>query len=311
MQRCVYLLLAALLASGPGCVGNSANTSTATRPAPVAEAPALDAVANAEYSGIYDYSVKLTDGRFEGIPFVAGGASRPTVTLVREIMRQEDLDGDGQPETIVLLGENSGGSGVMLYVAVVTLRGAMAVNTGTALVGDRVQVRDVGIDGGAIVLDVVQAGPNDAMCCPTQMAHRRYTLGKDGLRENGSEVLGTFSPAALDGSNWKLDRFSRSESAPNEPPITLAFADGRISGQSACNRYFAAISPGEGAGSVKIGQAGSTMMACGPAMMDLEQRYLQALAGVDKLSFVAGKLALGYTADETRSSLLFSPIAPE
>ena len=99
--------------------------------------------------------------------------------------------------------------------------------------------------------------------------------------------------------------------APEEPPITLAFADGRISGKSACTRYFAAISPGDGDGSVKIGQAGSTMMACTPEVMALEQRYLGALAGVDKLGFVAGRLALGYTSDGTHGSLLFSPLEPE
>ncbi len=311
MQRCVYLILAALLAGGPGCVGNSANTSTATRSAPVAEAPDLDAVANTEYSGIYDYTVELVDGRFEGIPFAAGGASRPTVTLVREILLQDDFDGDGQPETVVLLSENSGGSGAMLYVAVVTLRGGMAVNSATAVVGDRVQIRAADIDDGAIVLSVVQAGPDDAMCCPTQMAQRRYTLGEDGLRENGSEILGPFTLAALDGSNWKLDQFSRTESAPEQPPVTLSFAGGKVGGQSACNRYFAAISPGDATGSVKIGHAGSTMMACTPAVMALEKRYLQALAGVDKLGFVAGRLALGYTVDATRGSLMFSPIAPE
>jgi hypothetical protein len=45
--------------------------------------------------------------------------------------------------------------------------------------------------------------------------------------------------------------------------------------------------------------------------MALEQRYLGALAGVDKLGFVAGRLALGYTSDGSRGSLLFSPLEPE
>jgi heat shock protein HslJ len=268
-------------------------------------------VANTEYSGIYDYAVRLTDGRYEGEPFVAGGASRPTVTLVERLSLEGDLDGDGQPERVLLLSENSGGSGVNLYLAVVTLRGGMAVNTGTAFVGNRVQVRDLEIVDRAIVLDVVQAGPADAMCCPTQMAQRRYKLGAGGLSEQGSKILGTFSLAVLDGSEWKLDQFSRTPLVPGEPPITLAFADGRISGKSACNRYFAAISPGDGHGSVNIGQAGSTMMACTPEVMALEQRYLAALAGVDKLGFAAGRLALGYTSDGTRGSLLFSPLEPE
>ena len=63
--------------------------------------PLTDAVANMTYSGIYDDDVTLTDGRWEGEPFVADGASRPAVGIIDDFMLIGDLDGDGTDEVVV------------------------------------------------------------------------------------------------------------------------------------------------------------------------------------------------------------------
>ena len=52
-------------------------------------------------------------------------------------------------------------------------------------------------------------------------------------------------------------------------------SDGRVSGRGACNGYFAqAEVKGD---KIKIGKAGATMMACAPALMDQERKFLAAL----------------------------------
>ena len=92
----------------------SAVTSEAQRDAaPVVstEAPRLEAVADAIYRGIYETPVRLVNGRFEGEPFAEGGMSRPTVQLIGGVLETGDLDGDGGEEAVVLLVENSGGTG--------------------------------------------------------------------------------------------------------------------------------------------------------------------------------------------------------
>jgi heat shock protein HslJ len=63
--------------------------------------------------------------------------------------------------------------------------------------------------------------------------------------------------------------------------VTLGFAtDGRVAGSGGCNRWFAGYAlTGEGLG---IGQAGATMMACAPALMDQEQRFFAALGQVTR-----------------------------
>ena len=87
-------------------------------PAPPAPAPAPgnqlteDQLKNATYIGIYEESVTLTDGVYEGEPFVEGGVARPFVGFIDGSTVYGDLNGDGVDDAAVLLVENSGGSGV-------------------------------------------------------------------------------------------------------------------------------------------------------------------------------------------------------
>ena len=116
------------------------------------EAPTLDELGNASYAGIYDEPVQLVDGRYEGEPFVEGGASRPTAGVAPELRLVGDLDGNGVDEAVVLLWTNSGGSGTFNYVAVAGRRGDDVVNLGTAPLGDRVQVRAARVVEGTVEL---------------------------------------------------------------------------------------------------------------------------------------------------------------
>jgi len=51
--------------------------------------------------------------------------------------------------------------------------------------------------------------------------------------------------------------------------------DGKVTGNSGCNRYFAQAEVKDG--SIKIGKAGATMMACPEALMDQERKLFAAL----------------------------------
>ena len=53
-----------------------------------------------------------------------------------------------------------------------------------------------------------------------------------------------------------------------------------------------------------------TRMMCPPALMQSEQRYLQALQGLAQYSFLAGKLALTWRDGEGMGALLFAPAQP-
>lgn len=293
------------------CAGPAERGSEPTTVDPVGEAPAeleaptLDELGNASFSGIYDQPVQLVDGRYEGEPFVEGGASRPAAGLAPDFRLTGDLDGDGTEEAVVVLWESSGGSGTFNYVAVAGRRGGTAVNLGTAELGDRVQVRAGRVVDGTVELDVIQAGPEDAACCPSQTATRRFALGPDGLAEVSSEVTGSVSLATLEGVEWVLTTFDRSEAAPTEPEVTLVLSDGRIGGSSGCNRYFAGVVDGDLPGDFTVGQIGGTRMACPDEVMWLEDRYLAALHGATKFGFVTGRLVVTYRVDDAIHSMAF------
>lgn len=271
-------------------------------------APTIQELANATYTGVGEGPVQLVDGQWEGEPFVEGGASRPTVGLVDDLLLTGDLDGDGSEEAVVLLWTSSGGSGTFDYLAAMGRGGDQIVNLGTAEVGDRVKIREARLSEGHVVLDVVQAGPEDAACCPTQKARRTWTLQAGGLVELEPEITGTLSLADLRGPEWVLTHFAWDDPAPEEPEVTLVFEEDRIAGKSGCNNYFGAMEEGgDLPGSLEINGVGATRMMCPEEIMAVEDRFQRQLTGVTQYSFAIGKLALTWQDDGTAGVMLFKP----
>jgi len=299
----VFLALIALVACGRG--------GTLGGPAAIASAdgsigaPTLHELAEATFEGVYIRPVTLADGRWEGEPFAAGGASRPSVGLVAHFRLRGDLDGDGVEEATVLLWESSGGSGTRLYLAAAGRRNQHAENLATAFIGDRVQVRSGRVSGNRIILDLIQAGPDDAACCPTQRATKTWALDSGEFSLVTVEVTGTLSVADLQGPEWVLVELGWDRPVEEGAEITLSFQDDRVVGSGGCNRYFGSINtpaPGE----LKFSGMGATRMACSEPAMDLEHRYLKALAGATSYSFQAGRLLLSCETDEGPVALVFT-----
>lgn len=273
--------------------------------------PTLAEFANARFDTIGEEVFQLTDGKWEGEPFEEGGASVPTAGLLDDFILQGDLTADGSDESVALVWTNSGGTGTFSHIATAT-RGDQGISIlGTAEIGDRIQVRAGRIADGQVELDVVQGGPGDGACCPSQLATRTWTLGPNGLIEGEAEVTGTLSLAAIEGTEWVLTNFSREESAPAEPAVTLAFEEGRIAGGSGCNRYFADVVESEGGpDSFSIGPAGSTQMMCPDEAMAIEDRFLKQLGGADSFYFLGGKLLINFELGDDYGSMIFARREP-
>jgi heat shock protein HslJ len=269
-------------------------------------APSAFELSSATYSGILNEPITLSGGRWEGEPYVEGGASRPTVGLVDHFILTGDLDGDGLDEAVVLLLESSGGSGTRLFLAAIARGDDSVTNLSTLLIGDRVQVRSGAIDGGKITLDVVRAGPEDAACCPTEKALVTWALTAEGLTQMDDETIGTLSLADLGGHEWVLVELGRDQYLPEDVEITLLVQDERVSGSSGCNKYFAGVLAPT-AGEFAFNGMGATRMACPEPEMDLERRYLQALAGASDYRFLGGRLVLSCETDEGSVALVYRP----
>ena len=154
-------------------------------------APTIAELENATYTGIEDGAVTLSNGHWEGPPWQEGAASIPQVDLVRDIYFTGDLDGDGKNETAAILWQNSGGTGTFVYIAVMSRVNGDVTNLATVPVGDRIQIRSGEIANGKIILHVLQAGKDDAMCCPSTLATRNWTLSDGQLTEGPIEETGT------------------------------------------------------------------------------------------------------------------------
>jgi len=286
------------------CVALCACAGAAPHAGESRSAPSWEEAANATYAGIEASPVALSGGLHEGEPFAPGGASRPRVELVPGFWLSGDLDGDGAPEAIVLLDASSGGSGTDLYLAALSRDGGRVVERGAALVGNRAQVRGARVEGSRVVLDVVQAGPSDAMCCPGEKATRAFVLEGEGLVEVESRATGRLSPGDLAGVEWLLVERNMQPVAA-EPEQTLVVEGSRVSGQGGCNHYFGELRAGAGPGELAIGPIGATRMACEESVMEAEARYLAALEHAAKFGFVAGRLALTSRTDDPLETLVF------
>lgn len=169
--------------------GPEANALEFVAAAPTqAEATAVD-LANATYSGIYTDSVTLTDGAYAGEPFVAGGASRPTVTLQPDTTASGDLNGDGVADGVAVLAENSGGSGSFVYLAALLAQKDAQATGVTLLLGDRVRVESVAIVDGQIEVVAATFADSDPMCCPSLRSRFVFGLMEGALVELSAEKL--------------------------------------------------------------------------------------------------------------------------
>lgn len=95
-----------------------------------------------------------------------------------------DVNNDGHEEALVLLGASAGASGGFTDLAVVGVNDANEpVNLTTVMLGDRVDVRDITVDDGNVLVTMVTQGPNEPMCCGTLEVTVTYAMQGDALTE--------------------------------------------------------------------------------------------------------------------------------
>ena len=126
-------------------------------------------------------SVQLTDGVFD-LP-IANSSASLHVELLKGV--SGDLNGDGVQDGAVVLVMESGGSGSFRYLATLLNQDGALVNNSTSLLGDRVQVDNITVDGGAVFLALTTHAPGDPQCCPTQEENAVYALIDNVLAPRG------------------------------------------------------------------------------------------------------------------------------
>lgn len=99
----------------------------------------------------------------------------------------------------------------------------------------------------------------------------------------------------FEGTSWKLNTYLSNIDHLVSPmsitKVTLEFKDGRISGSSGCNSFFANYTVEKN--SMSFGLIGSTKMYCSnPGVMEQEQTYMMRLESVKTYKIEGDKLKL-------------------
>lgn len=273
---------------------------------PVAKGPPStgDLLRSATIEGIYEgRAVTLHEGVYQGSPPTAGGASRPSVRLLETMIGRGDLDGAPGEEIVALLAESSGGSGERIYLSAFRRQEASIANVATTLVGDRVKLRRLSVDGGAVVLDVVQTAPGEPLCCGTQLARTTYRLRGERFEKVASQIVGRLSLAAISRLEWVLEEMNGKPLPPGTQPPTFSIQGDTASGFGGCNRFSGPVKE-PAPGKIALGDLASTMMACADEQMRIEDEYLRSLRRVTSYTFLAGRLALSWEGGGERGMLL-------
>ena len=185
-QLGIIILLTVFLAACRSFAPNSPTPDSAVEETSLPETPTpapdyVNKLRNAEYQlGFMDALrvVQLTDGKYE--TGVNGSDEFMSISMM-DFTTHGDLDGDGVDESVVLVSENYGGSGVFVFLAVFSEVNGKLVFQTSAWVDDRPQVNELSLDRNGIFLDAVIHDADEPMCCPTLHTNRHYRLFNNQL----------------------------------------------------------------------------------------------------------------------------------
>jgi len=269
-------------------------------------APTRDQLLGATVTGVFDAPVTLTSGRYEGPPAEAGAASKPTIELWEPTVEFVDVDGSPPEEGVALLTSSTGGSGTYSHVGVFNVQDGKAATLGVVPLGDRVQLFRLWHEPGKVLVDVVEPGPGDPSCCPTQLSRKAFGWKDGKLQQLASDVVGGLSINLLAATDWMLVAMDGQPLPTGAVPPTTLVQYGKAAGFSGCNRYTGPITE-SAPGKVKLGELAVTGKACDTAASELEAAFLDRMRATTSYGFQAGQLLLvAPQGDGPPRTLLFS-----
>jgi len=96
-------------------------------------------------------------------------------------------------------------------------------------------------------------------------------------------TAGASGSERLEGPTWLAENIKGGGVIDNAQSTLVFASGGRVTGSGGCNRLFAtATIAGD---TLMFGGVGTTRMACAPALMDQEQKFLGALAATRTFRF--------------------------
>lgn len=118
--------------------------------------------------------IQFTDGKFRG-PMVPGSTEEIRF-VIQERVARGDLDGDGVEDAALVMVKDPTGETPSFTLWAVINQGGAPDPRGYVLLGEKVQVGGMTIEGLKLYVDVVRPGPQDIQGIPTQRIKESYKL---------------------------------------------------------------------------------------------------------------------------------------
>lgn len=202
-----------------------------------------------------------------------------------------DVDGDGDLDAVVILVNNSGGSGTFYY-------GAIAVNidgeyqgTDTILLGDRIIPQSFYVENNRAIINYVTRAPGDSFATEPsieKILHLQFDPENMRLIQIAVDFEGEANPdiMTLDMKTWKWVKTiynNDTELVLGDPDaFTLTFADGNFSATTDCNSMSGAYSVENN--SISFDSIITTLMFCEGSQ---EQEFSAMLNEVQSFFFTS------------------------
>ncbi len=290
-------------------VANLLAMSMGPSPASAPEGLAPADLAGATYQSEFtqDGTATLVNGEYSEAA-APGSATETKVRLMQEYTEYGELN--GQPVAVTVLVTDPGGSGTFYSMHVMTNQEGQPVNVASTSLGDRVQINSITVANNQIVVDMVQAGPDDPMCCPSQQVIKTYEVQGDQLVEVSSEVVESAAGGGgeLVGTVWQWEQTAMNNDdtfVPDSPSdYTVEFKDdGTVNIKADCNTANGTYTF-DGSSITMNDPFAMTMAMCPPG--SLSEEFVKQLTGIAIYFFEGENLYLDLKFDS--GTMKFSPM---
>lgn len=133
-------------------------------------------IENAQYDSPLWGTFALTNGIYYRTPKEPDASPDVYSTKLFGTAAYGDLNADGVEDAVVILQTHNGGNGDTKELAALLNQNGQPYNISTVDIGSPVAVEDLQIQSGEIIVTGRTLGPNDPLCCPSQLTTLQFHL---------------------------------------------------------------------------------------------------------------------------------------
>jgi len=166
---------------------------------------------------------QLSDGIFYRTPPTSQESPETYSTRLLDTVLYGDINLDGFEDAVVFLSTQNGGVGHFIEMAAVLNMNGSAHNVSTLYLGDRVVVQSGAVQDGLITLNLRVQGPNDGLCCPSQIATWNFHLDSGQLVQISADTQPATPEAwkTFNHGDYTLSYPSAYSIDPTDPVIVI------------------------------------------------------------------------------------------